>query len=85
MKSELTDYKSRNKVNCNISKELIVALKSLIKMQKDRKIIIKRCNKGAGIIILNFDEYVCAANVHLNSTLRNTDGSISNYYIKVNK
>ena len=72
-------------MKCNISKELIVALKSLIQMQKDRKIIIKRCDKGAGIIILNFDDYVQAANVHLNSTLNNTDGSISNYYTKVDK
>ena len=37
--------------------ELIEALLQLLKLQKDRQIVIKRCDKGAGIIILNFKDY----------------------------
>ena len=40
-------------------------MKELIKLQKQRKIVIKRCDKGAGIIILNFHEYSQACLKHL--------------------
>ena len=44
VKSEITDPRNRNKASCNIPKEQLVALKELIKLQRDRKIIIKRCD-----------------------------------------
>ena len=34
---------------------------------QDRKITIKPCDKGAGIIVLDFEAYMEASNKHLNS------------------
>ena len=83
VKSEIVDPKNRNKVESNISKELVDALTELIKLQKMRQIIIKRCNKRAGIIILDYEEYVCACYAHLDSRQTNQDGTTSPYYTKV--
>ena len=52
--SDIMDPKNRHKVSSNISKEEKEALKELIKLQKERQIVIKPCDKGAGIIILDF-------------------------------
>ena len=82
VKSEINDPTNRNKAGCNIPKEMIIALKELVNLQKQRKIVIKRCDKGAGIIILDFEEYMHAFYTHLNSRLKNADGSTSPYYIK---
>ena len=83
VKSEMLDPKNRNKAQCNISKAHIEALLRLIKLQRDRKIVIKRCDKGTGIIILNFEEYMRACNVHLDSKLLLPDGNTQRYYTKV--
>ena len=80
IESEIRDPKNRNKAFCNIPKEQVIALKELIKLQQERKIVIKRCDKGAGIIILNFEDYVNACNVHLNSHTLHPDGTIQKYY-----
>ena len=84
-KSEINDPRNRYKASCNIPKEQLVALKELIKLQRDRKTIIKRCDKVSGIIILNFEDYVNATYAHLNSTLTNIDGSTRKYYTKVDE
>ena len=68
----------------NVSKEHIEAIKTLINLQKQQKVIIKRCDKGAGIIILNF-EYINACNAHLNLKIIHNDVSTSKYYIEVNE
>ena len=65
VKSDITDHRNRNSVECNLPKEELEALNDLIKLQKDRKIIIKACDKGAGIIILNYKEYMRACYMHL--------------------
>ena len=65
VKSELIDPENRNKVKNNISTEESDALKELIKLQKEQKIIIKPCDKGVGIIILDFEEYMRACHKHL--------------------
>ena len=85
VKLEITDPRNRNKASCNIPKEQLVAIKELIKLQRDWKIIIKRFDKGAGIIILNFEEFLNVTYAHLNSTLTNMDGSTSRYYTKVDE
>ena len=64
---------------------MLEALLELIKMQKECKIIIKRCDKGAGIIVLDYEEYMNACNVHLNSRLTNKDASTSPYYTKTDQ
>ena len=56
VKSEILDPRNRNTVKCNIPPEEIAALKELIKLQKERKIVIKACDKGAEIIIIDFNE-----------------------------
>ena len=54
IKSEIQDPRNRNQVSCNIPQDELIALKELISLQKTRKIVIKACDKGAGLIILNF-------------------------------
>ena len=52
----------------------------LIKLQRERQIIIKPCDKGAGIIVLDFKEYLRACIDHLEA--KNATGR--NYYKKFN-
>ena len=47
------DPRNRNEEKCNLPQEEINALKELIKLQKDRNIIIRPCDKGAGIVVLD--------------------------------
>jgi hypothetical protein len=79
VKSEITDPKNRNKAECNLPVDEINALKQLIQLQKDRIIVIKACDKGAGIIILNYNRYMQACYEHL---LSKTEDDIP-YYSKV--
>ena len=84
VKSEIVDPMNRNKVPSNLTKESIAALSQLIKLQKQRKIVIKRCDKGAGIIVLDFQEYVNACNAHLNSRQTLPNGTTNPYYTRAN-
>ena len=59
------------------------ALKELINLQKSRKITIKPCDKGAGIIILNFDDYIGSCQAHLQSSQLQPDGQLSPYYERI--
>ena len=52
------DPLNRNKKDLRIPKDEIEALKHLIKLQKDRVIVIKAADKGAGIVILDFEDYM---------------------------
>ena len=67
VKSEITDPRNRNETKCNIPPEEVAALKEVIRLQKERIITIKACDKGAGIIILDFVEYIEACDRHLAS------------------
>ncbi len=67
VKSELVDPKNRHKVKPNLPEDEIQALKMLIRLQKERQIVIKPCDKGAGILILDFKEYMRACIEHLES------------------
>ena len=62
---------------------MIEALLELTKLQIDRNIVIKRCDKGAGIILLDFEEYMNACYVHFNSKLTMEDGSTKEFYTKM--
>ena len=53
VKSDIVDPKNRWKVTSNISEDEKDALHHLVKLQKERQIVIKPCDKGAGIILLN--------------------------------
>ena len=52
-------------------------------MQKQQVITIKPCDKGAGIIILVFTEYIRACEEHLSGEQVQSDGSRKPYYEKV--
>ena len=65
LKSEINDPKNRNREHCNLPTDELNALKELINLQKERQIVIKACDKGAGIIILNFNDYMQACYKHL--------------------
>jgi hypothetical protein len=59
-----------NKVRPNLPKEEEDALNKLILLQKTQEIIIKPCDKGAGIFICNFDDYKKSAIEHLTSEIK---------------
>ena len=87
IRSEIMDPKNRNSKECNIPPDEIVALQELIKLQKERVIIIKAANKGAGIVILNFQDYMKACYEHLLSSAptQNTQNDPHMYYTAVNE
>jgi hypothetical protein len=66
VKSELTGT-HLNKIRSNIPKDESEALKTLINLQKTRIIVIKPCDKGAGIIICNYKDYVNSCESDLGS------------------
>ena len=80
VKSELINPTNRNSVKSNLPENEIKALKELIRLQRERIITIKPNDKGAGIMILNFDEYLRACNEHLLSKQDN-----KKFYQKVNQ
>ena len=67
VRSELQDHRNRNSAECNLTKGELAALKQLQQLQKERKIVIRACDKGAGVIILDFEEYLRACYTHLTS------------------
>ena len=83
IKSEILDPRNRNSAECNLSPDKIAALKKLIVLQRQRIITIKACDKGAGIIILNFKDYMRACYEHLYSRLENKGEVSLNYYQNV--
>ena len=85
IKSEIMDHRNRNNIKCNLPKPEIEAIKELIKLQKERIIVIKPCDKGAGIIILDFPVYMKACYEHLASDKLMPGGEIKKYYLEVNE
>ena len=67
VKSELMDPRNRNSVPCNLPSDEMQALRQLQQLQRDRKIVVKACDKGAGIILLEFEDYLKACYEHLTS------------------
>jgi hypothetical protein len=57
VKSDITGS-TFNKTRSNISKDETEALKTLVKLQRNCVIVIKPCDKGAGIIIVDHAKYV---------------------------
>ena len=84
VKSEITDPRNRNNIECNVPVEEVAALKELIRLQRERVILVKACDKGAGIIILDFNIYLKACYDHLLEKQICKGGQESNYYVKVN-
>ena len=78
--SDLLDTKTRNKVHNNLPPEELEALKQLIELQKNRVITIKPADKGAGIVILEFDDYIKSCYDHLGDTQKQPDDTLESYY-----
>ena len=76
VKSEIMDPLNRNEVNNNMEPEEKKAIKELIQLQKDRIITIKPCDKGAGIIILDFPEYKKSCDNHHHHQSKKTKTTI---------
>ena len=85
IKSEIMDHQNRNKVKSNLPEDEIEALKELIVLQKDHKIMIKQCDKGAGIMILNFQDYIEACDKHVEAKQCDIDGNEKAYYKPVDE
>ena len=67
IKSEIQDPRNRNQALFNLSDDEIEAMKQLIQLQRERKIVVKAYDKGAGIIVINFVDYMQTCYNHLNS------------------
>ena len=61
----------------------MLGLSQLIQLQKQKIITIKPCDKGAGIIILDYEKYMQSCYKHLQSTQKQEDGTALPYYSKV--
>ena len=48
IKSEIQDPRNRNNIQSNLPNDEQQALKELIQLQKDKQIVVKACDKGAG-------------------------------------
>ena len=83
VRSEIEDPLNRNKIRPNLPPEEKTALAELIKLQKERKIVIKPCDKGAGLIILDFPAYMTSCYNHLKSGQVQPDGSVRPFYVSV--
>ena len=81
IKSEILDPKNRNSSECNISPQETQALRELVRLQREKIITIKECDKGAGVIILDFKDYIDACEKHLNSQEQQPDGKAPNHTI----
>ena len=81
------DPRNRDTVECNLPLEELEALKEFIKLQRERQIIIKAADKGAGIVIVNFKDYMKSCYNHLSSTLPNqsSEEAPKTYYAPVNE
>ena len=84
-KSDILDPENRNKSRPNLPPGEMKALAQLIDLQRKQVITIKPCDKGAGIIILDFKEYIRACQEHLNGEQLQLDGSRKPYYKKVDE
>ena len=79
------DPRNRNDVKCNLPHDEIIALKELVRLQKNRVITLKACDKGAGIMVLDFNAYMRACYEHLLSSQPNSsteDKSAPKMYYK---
>jgi hypothetical protein len=66
VKSDITGS-NYNKTRSNISKDETESLKTLFKLQRKCVIVIKPCDKGAGIIIVDHAKYETSCQKELES------------------
>ena len=83
VKSEIIDPKNRNKVDDNLTIKEQQALKDLVNLQKEKRIVVKQCDKGAGVMIMDHKDYVKAAEEHLKETISDETGNTKPLYKKI--
>ena len=66
VKSDFMDPRNRNSIQCNIPQDEILALKELQELQRKR-FFFKPCDKGVGLIIVDFEDYIKSCYEHLTS------------------
>ena len=59
------DPRNQNTEKCNLPQDELNAPKDLVRLQRERIITIEACDKGAGLIILDFNTYMRACYEHL--------------------
>ena len=69
-----------NKIHVNLPEREQRAMKQLISLQKDRKIVIKACDKTGGSAVMNTCDYVDSMNTILNATHKDPDGTEHKYF-----
>ena len=74
--SDLLDSDNRNKVFNNLPVDEQTALKELMDLQRNRVITIKPADKGAGIVILEFEDYMQSWKTSYNPNRNNLMGLI---------
>ena len=77
------DHRNRNNVECNLPRDEIQALKDLIRLQREKSIVIKPCDKGAGIMILDYTAYMRSCYEHLTPEKVLDGGATKKYYSQV--
>ena len=73
--------RNRHTEACNLPIDEQEALKTLSRLQKEKQIVIKACDKGAGLIKLDYPEYMRACYKHLLSKQSETQS----YYTQVDE
>ena len=71
-----------NTSRSNLPQEEMKALQTLIELQKNRIITIKPADKGAGILVMNCNDYIESCNSHLQSKQIQPDSSQIPFYSK---
>ena len=64
----------------NLPQIELEALKNLAQLQKERRICIKPADKGSGIVIVDYDDYINSCNQHLQSNQTQQNGQNLPYY-----
>ena len=80
VKSEITGT-IYNTTKSNITKAEHEALAQLVKLQRNCIIVIKPCDKGAGIIVCDYAKYIASCEKELNSTTKNGE----HYYTTISQ
>ena len=78
--SDILDSDNRNKVFNNLPVDEQEALKELSDLQRNRVITIKPTDRGAGIVILEFEDYLKSFEKHIESKQKQPDRSFKSHY-----
>ena len=87
IRSEIMDPKNRNQEKSYLPPDKILALKELVRLQREKVIVIKAADKGTGIVIINYTDYIKSCYDHMLSSLPNNSNSEEPdlYYKPVNE